>query len=119
MKGDAYGHGIKNLLDTAVNSKPDYIAAIENRDFKLLAEKIKEKDANIHLLRLAPPLLKEVVASQLYDYKIEEIVGSLGEGEMLSSVAAVLSEKLGREIVIPIHLNLETGMGRMGVRKVK
>lgn len=39
MKSNAYGHGIDNLIGMALKAKIDYIAAVDNSEFKLLAGK--------------------------------------------------------------------------------
>ncbi|HBM16675.1 MAG TPA: alanine racemase [Lentisphaeria bacterium] len=119
MKGDAYGHGIRELIDAAIETNPDYIAAIDNSEFKAISDKLKKKKANIPLLRLVPPLFVEVLESQINDYGVEEIVGSLGEAQMLSELADELSKETGKNIIIPIHINVETGMGRMGMRNIE
>lgn len=118
MKSNAYGHGIDNLIDETLKANVDYIAAVDNNEFRLLAEKIKASKKSTHLLRIAPVTKPELVEAQINDWHVEEIAGSLEEAQMLSATAAELSKKLQRKVIIPIHLNIETAMGRMGVRDV-
>ncbi len=35
MKSDAYGHGINNLIDSALKANVDYIAAVDNSEFRI------------------------------------------------------------------------------------
>lgn len=118
MKSDAYGHGINNLIDNAIKANVDYIAAVDNSEFKLLAEKIKTSGKNIHLLRIAPVTRIELIQAQTNNWHVEEIAGSLSEAQMLEDTAEMLSQQQHKNIIIPIHLNIETGMGRMGLRNV-
>ena len=116
MKADAYGYGINNLIDEAIKAHPDCIAAIDNKEMETIAAKIKNK--NIHLIRIAPVTYPELVQAQVNNWHVEEIAGSVEEAQMLSETAIELSKRLKRKIVIPIHINIETGMGRMGLRSV-
>lgn len=118
MKSNAYGHGIDNLIGMALKAKIDYIAAVDNSEFKLLAAKIKQTHAKTHLLRIAPVTRAELIEAQTGNWQVEELAGSLEEAKMLSDTASELSRKLGHKIIIPIHVNIETGMGRMGFRNV-
>lgn len=118
MKADAYGHGITNLIDEAIKANVDYIAAIDNSEFRILATKIAASGKKIHLLRIAPVTQTELIEAQTNNWHVEEIAGSVEQAKMLSTTAQQLSHKLGRSIIVPIHINVETGMGRMGVRDV-
>jgi len=50
---------------------------------------------------------------------VEELIGSVEQGAMLSAVSARLSTMTGAPVTIPIHINIDTGMGRMGVQSVE
>ncbi len=118
MKSNAYGHGIENLAEEAVASYPDYIAAIYNSEFRTIRAEITKQNKEIALLRIAPVLHDELIESINNDLGVEEIIGSLEEAGMISSVAQELTKKLGRDITIGVHINIETGMGRMGFRDI-
>lgn len=118
MKSNAYGHGIDNLIAEALKANVDYIAAVDNNEFRLLANRIKAAHKKTHLLRIAPVTKAELIEAQTANWNVEEIAGSLEEAKMLSDTATELSKKLGRKVIISIHVNVETGMGRMGFRDV-
>ncbi len=118
MKSDAYGHGINNLTDSALKTNVDYIAAVDNSEFRILAAKIKASGKNTHLLRIAPATKAELIQAQTNNWQVEEIAGSLNEAKMLNDTAIELSRKLHKNIVVAVHINIETGMGRMGLRNV-
>lgn len=118
MKADAYGNGIANLIDEAILQHVDYIAAVDNNEFKIIVPAVNKSGENIHLIRLAPVTKNELIEAIKNNWNIEEIAGSVEEAKMISETAQEMSKKLQRKIVIGIHLNIETGMGRMGVREV-
>ncbi len=118
MKSDAYGHGIKLLAATAVSSEPAYIAAISNYEFSILHREIRKQKKDIRLFRIAPVLPAELVESLTRGYQVEEIIGSLEEAEMISQTAEMLSRKLERNITVNVHINIETGIGRMAFRDI-
>ena len=118
MKADAYGHGIAILKQEAVASNPAYIAAICNSEMRKIREEIIRQKKDIALLRIAPVLRDELIESITDKLDVEEIIGSLDEAYMISSVAEELTRKLGCDIVINVHINIETGMGRMGFRDI-
>ena len=118
MKSNAYGHGINNLIDEAIKANVDYIAAFDNDEFADMSGKIKASGKNIHLLRIAPVTKSELIEAVEQGWNVEEVAGSLEEAQMLSATAVELSKQLKRNVVINIHLYVETGMGRMGVRSI-
>ena len=118
MKSNAYGHGINNLINEAIKANVDYIAAVDNDEFAYMSGKIKASGKNIHLLRIAPVTKSELIEAVEQGWNVEEVAGSLEEAQMLSATAVELSKQLKRNVVINIHLYVETGMGRMGVRSI-
>jgi alanine racemase len=119
MKSDAYGHGLKILAPVAVASSPAYIAAVDNPEFRILASEIKKQGSDVKLLRIAPPLHFELVECIRNDWKVEEVVGSLELARMISNTARDLSKILQQNVQVGIHLNIETGMGRMAFRNIE
>lgn len=118
MKSNAYGHGINNLIDEAIKADINYIAAVDNNEFAYMSKKIKASGKDIHLLRIAPVTKLELIDSIKHNWNVEEIAGSLEEAQMISATAIQMSKELKRDVVVNIHLYIETGMGRMGVRSV-
>ncbi|MCK4236817.1 MAG: alanine racemase, partial [Candidatus Krumholzibacteria bacterium] len=116
MKADAYGHGIRNLVAQTVAIEPAYIAAICNSEFRTIYEEIRKQNKDISLLRIAPVLRDELIESIINKWNVEEIIGSLGEVRMISATAEELSRSLGRDITVNVHVNIETGIGRMAFR---
>lgn len=118
IKSDAYGNGIANLLPVAIKENVDYIAAVDNSEFRVIAPMVKKSGKNIHLLRIAPVTQAELIEAINGGWNIEEVAGSVEEAKMISDTAQEMSKKLHKKIIIGIHINIETGMGRMGVRDV-
>lgn len=118
MKSDAYAYGIANLISQAVDFYPAYIAAIHNKDFSIIIKEIKRRRKDISLLRIAPVDADELRESLSNGWNIEEMVCSLEEAEMISDIADELSEKMGRNITVGIHINIETGLGYSDFRNV-
>ncbi|GAB4221731.1 MAG: alanine racemase [Francisella sp.] len=120
MKSDAYGHGISNLIDTTVNSpEVDCIAAVDNKEFAVIYPKIQQSGRDIKALRIAPVTKNELIEAINNDWDIEEIIGFYEQAKMISETAQKMSEILGREIIIKVSINIETGMGRMAFREVE
>ena len=118
MKSDAYGHGIENLVAQAVSSEPAYIAAISNAEFRMIHDEIKKQNKDIALLRIAPVLRDELIESIMNHWNVEEIIGSLEEAKMISETAETLSRRMGKKFTVNVHVNIETGIGRMAFRDV-
>ena len=118
MKSDAYGHGIGNLAAQVVSSEPAYIAAISNAEFHMIHDEIRKQNKNIALLRIAPVLHNELIESIINGWNVEEIIGSLEEAKMISETAESLSKHLAKDITVNVHVNIETGIGRMAFRDV-
>ena len=119
MKTDAYGHGISNLINTAVESPSvDCIAAVDNAEFGVIAPAIIVSGRDLTMLRKAPVTKAELVQAINNNWDIQEIIGSYQQAEMLSQTAEEMSKVLGRNIVINVSINIETTMGRMAFRNV-
>lgn len=118
MKSDAYGHGVENLIRHAQAAKPEYIAIVENRDLHKAVRCMEQDNTVIPILRIAPATLYEAGSAALLGWPVEELVGSLAQAQMLSRVARWASGKRRERYEIPIHINIDTGMGRMGFMHV-
>lgn len=102
LKADAYGHGLELLAPVAAAAGVDAIAIVDNWE----AETIRRLGISCAVIRLRPALEEE--AEEAAPWGVEEIVGSLEDASALSRLA----EK--RKAVIPIHIALDEGIGRMG-----
>jgi alanine racemase len=103
MKANAYGHGLQALAPIAVAAGADYLGICTNPE----AATIRSFNSDVKLLRLRMALPEELEES-VNSLQIEEQVGSLEAAVYLSAIAI----RLGR--TVPIHLNIDTGMGRSG-----
>ncbi len=103
MKANAYGHGLKALAPTAVAAGADYIGICTNPEATI----IRELGLDVKLLRLRMALPEELQES-IQSLNIEEQIGTI-EAALYLSQAGV---RRGKNI--PVHINIDTGMGRSG-----
>jgi len=103
MKSDAYGHGLEALSTVAAESGADYIGISTNPE----ARTVREHLPDIPLLRLRSALPDEYEES-VQSLRIEEQIGSLTTAKYLND----LGRRSGNPI--PVHLKIDTGMGRSG-----
>ena len=103
MKSNAFGHGLEALAPVAVSAGADYLGICTNP----AAAAIRSKGLDLPILRLRMGLPEELEeAARLLN--VEEQVGTLQAAEFLSD----LGNRLGFDI--PVHINIDTGMGRSG-----
>jgi alanine racemase len=103
LKSNAYGHGLAALAPVAVAAGADYLGICTNPE----AAAIRALGVETPLLRLRmglPEELDEAVA----EFGVEEQVGTWAAAEYLST----LGRRMRREL--PVHINIDTGMGRSG-----
>ncbi len=103
MKANAYGHGLKQLAPTAVTAGADYIGICTNPEAKI----VRDLGLDVKLLRLRMALPEEL-AESIDHLNIEEQVGTMEAAEYLSNAGVKRGKK------IPVHINIDTGMGRSG-----
>ncbi|MEA3278658.1 MAG: alanine racemase [Pseudomonadota bacterium] len=103
MKSDAYGHGLSALLETAIAAGADYLGICTNVE----AAEVRRKRPEQPVMRLRAALPDELSES-VERLNVEEMVGSREVAEFLN--------RLGRERSrpVPVHLKVDTGMGRTG-----
>lgn len=114
MKSDAYAHGVTNLIPEALRADPTYIGMTANNDIHAAIKSMEAFGRRVPILRIAPATHYEALEALVNDWSVEEVVGSVGQVEMLSRIARKATTERGQEVVIPVHLNIDTGMGRMG-----
>jgi alanine racemase len=103
MKADAYGHGLNELVPVAASSGADYIGICTNPEAHIVRKHLPD----IPMLRLRSALPEEYEES-VKSLHIDEQVGCLSVGEYLND----LGRRYG--IQVPVHLKIDTGMGRSG-----
>ena len=103
MKANAYGHGLQELAPTAVAAGADYIGICTNPEATI----IRNLGLDIKLLRLRMALSQELEES-IESLNIEEQIGTIEVANYLSQAGVKRGKK------IPVHINIDTGMGRSG-----
>lgn len=103
MKANAYGHGLAALAPTAVEAGADYIGICTNPEAAI----VRDLGLNVKLMRLRMGFPAEFEES-IDRLDIEEQVGTPEAAEYLSQAGVKRGKK------IPVHLNIDTGMGRSG-----
>lgn len=103
MKADAYGHGLAGLAGTAISAGADSIGICTNPE----AHVVRALSPDFPLIRLRMALPEELDES-LARLNIEEQVGTWEASEYLSRAG------VRRGLPVPVHLKLDTGMGRGG-----
>jgi alanine racemase len=103
MKADAYGHGLEGLTATAISAGADMIGICTNPEATI----IRQVDRDIPILRLRMAL-KEELDESLAELNLEEQVGTREAADYLSRAGVRRGEP------VPVHLKLDTGMGRGG-----
>ncbi len=105
MKADAYGHGFEALAPVAVQAGADYIGVCTNPE----AEVVRRLDSDIPVLRLRSALPDEYEESAR-SLHLEEQVGSQHVADYVND----LGRRRGNPV--PVHIKIDTGMGRSGFR---
>ena len=103
MKSDAYGHGLAALAPVALEAGADYLGVCTNPE----AAVVRRLDTEIPLLRLRSALPDEYEESA-GSLHLEEQVGSEAVADYLDGLGR------GRGRAIPVHIKIDTGMGRSG-----
>lgn len=103
MKADAYGHGLEALAPVAVQAGADYIGVCTNNEARV----VRRRGIDVPLLRLRSALPEEYEESA-ESLHLEEQVGSRDVADYLHA----LGRRRGQPI--PVHLKIDTGMGRSG-----
>ena len=103
VKADAYGHGLKQTAALLMQSGTD-IFGVANL---VEAQAIRGVGAGWPILMLGACLPEEMDAAVRDD--VMPTISSLSEARALSAVAAKRRKRL------PVHVKVDTGMGRLGV----
>ena len=102
MKANAYGHGIVPIAKAAEAAQVDYLGVAH------LQEGAKLREANIQL-----PIL---VLGAMHEDQIEDLIRYRLDFTISSSYKAKIVAKKAKGARCPVHLEIDTGMHRTGVR---
>jgi alanine racemase len=108
VKANAYGHGLRELIDVFVEHADELGVATLDEGLRLRS----------WLTRDVPVYL----ASGEKDWENRHDVEALREARLVPAVSSLdelrsLSEQLGDDDPMPIELKLDTGMGRLGIQE--
>lgn len=103
VKADAYGHGLAPIVTRLMRAGADLFAVANVNE----AAQIRELSSGWPLLVLSPLLPGE--ESLIFDSHVIPTLSSHVEAARLASVAQRIGEPL------PVHLKIDTGMGRAGI----
>jgi alanine racemase len=103
VKADAYGHGMGQTVSRLLQSGVDCFAVANVRE----GADVREIGPGADILVLGAVLPEEM--PWLVEHGLTATVSSIAEAETLSLLARQ------RKCRLPIHLKIDTGMGRMGV----
>lgn len=98
VKADAYGHGLRLIAPAAAEAGVERFGIVDNRE----AAAIREMGLEQRIIRLRPATPDE--AAEAVPWFVEEAVGSY---EQACEIAALNHS-------IPVHVKIDTGIGRMG-----
>lgn len=104
IKANAYGHGIVAIAKAAEEAGVDYLAVAH------LQEGIALRLAQIHLPILVLGAIHEDQIDQLLQYDLEISISSIFKAQLVAEECRKLGQKCR------VHLEVDTGMQRTGVR---
>ncbi|BAL84326.1 putative alanine racemase [Selenomonas ruminantium subsp. lactilytica TAM6421] len=105
IKANAYGHGATVAARVALEEGAEYFAVAA------LSEAIELRQAGFTTPILVLGLIDPKDAGEVVDYDITQVVCELGLAKALSAAAQAQGKQ------VKVHLKVDTGMGRIGVRK--
>ncbi len=106
VKANAYGLGLIEIAKVAENEKVDYLAVAN------LMEGVKLREANIKLPVLVLGTFHEDQIKDLIDYDLEITISSFFKAKLVQDYCTKYNKKC------KIHLKVDTGMGRIGVKPI-
>ena len=104
VKADAYGHGALPIARTALDEGASFLGVA------LVEEGISLRDQGIDAPILVFTSLMPNAASALLEYNLIPTLSSLAFAEALNRAAVAAG------VVHPVHVDVDTGMGRFGFR---
>lgn len=103
VKANAYGHGAVEVARTALNSGAGYLGVARP------AEGVALRQAGIRAPILIFGYSPPEMAAELASYHLEQCVYDIGTARAISARLAGTAKNL------PVHLKIDTGMGRLGI----
>lgn len=107
VKADAYGHGAVEIAREAIRQGAAMLGVANADEGRLL----RVQGIQVPILILSPSLMEEIPVILKYD--LTPTIGDLHFGQILGRV----TREKGK--ILPFHVNVDTGMGRSGVRYEK
>jgi alanine racemase len=104
VKADAYGHGITEISRAAATIGVDYLAVAT------VDEGVELRDAGIELPILLYSLATPTEMTAVVEYGITPILGDRNQ------VNDYNREAREQGVALPVHLKIDTGMGRIGCK---
>jgi alanine racemase len=110
VKADAYGHGVEKIIETlnSLPDKPEYFAVA----FPEEGEELRRLKVKQPILVFEPPYNSES-AKIILKNKLTATVESVVQVNLLKKVFNELYKKPSH---IPVHIKIDTGMNRLGIR---
>jgi alanine racemase len=104
VKADAYGHGLIQISKTAAEAGIDYLAVATVQE----GEELRDAGIKIPILLYSLPIIEELdtivqknIIPMVSDFKLVEELDRIGKKQ---------------EKFVPVHLKIDTGMGRIGCK---
>jgi alanine racemase len=104
VKANAYGHGLVEMSKAAVDVKVDYLAVSCLQEGIIL----RKADINIPILVLGAIHIEQI--PELIEYDLEFTIASHYKARLVADVCKELQK------TVKVHLEVDTGMQRTGVR---
>lgn len=101
IKGNAYGHDLKNIISILKNVHPDFYGVFDIQDAII----IRQSDKKTPILVMCPAQKEFITIALKYNLSL-----SVSSNEILSQIIKKKPSK-----PIKIHLCIETGLGRDGI----
>jgi alanine racemase len=102
VKADAYGHGAIRIAETALAAGASHLAVAAVSE----GEELRDAGIRAPVLLLSQPLPEEIPG--ILHYRLSPLISDRAYGEALARAAAAGGMRC------PVHLKIDTGMGRLG-----
>ncbi len=120
LKNNAYGHGINFIAETAYKKGIRNFGVCENKEVKDIQQALKDASRNslnsndYSIIRLRHTNLHEFKQTLKMKLPIEELVGSFRQILEFEDLGQKLFTKKQLKVSIPVHLSIDSNMGRGG-----
>lgn len=107
VKANAYGHGAIEVGSQAIESGANWLGVA------IAEEGVELREAGIEAPILVLGAMAENAAKLIVEYDLVQTVFSIDTAKLLNDLGRKYDKR------IPIHIKLDTGMGRIGIRSEK